>query len=50
MPKTNEEKSKQHRRTHANKVRKYTKLIAEFPIDKQFPKWKSLLEFSKSQL
>ena len=43
------ESSSQKRRTHKNKVKKYLRLIEEFPNSLAIPNWNRKLEYSQSR-
>ncbi len=48
--KTDGQKSRQKRRTHKNKAKKYENLIKQFPHSPQIEIWIKKLEFSKSKV
>jgi len=43
------ERAAQQRRTHKNKVKRFKKLLASDPQDKQAPAWKDKLEHSSKR-
>lgn len=47
--KTDAAKTTQQRRTHGNKIRKYTRLLEKHPESSQAPIWRKKLEYSKNK-